>query len=284
MTSKRDFFRALKLAVGDSFISKNFCKEESMKRLILAIAIAAIFATGSVVYAGQFGPPEPAAKEGKTALGVGYFYYSAKIKPENTVNFKERVETQNQTYLQAGYGFAKNMEAYLRVGGADVKIKKAFDFDSPKDFKDGLKPFGTIGVKGVFDVTPSFGIGPFLQASLYSSYEDKKTGAYTGDTYTDTVKFKNQREINLGIGLQGKIGDAVIYGGPVAYWTKAKMEASSIGEVAGDIWTFSTTYKEKNNIGGFAGVRVPLTKSLNLEVEGQMKSRFSFGGSLTYAF
>ena len=54
-----------------------------MKKLILAIAIAAIFVTGSMVYAGQFGPLEPAAKEGKTALGVGYFYYSAKWKTKD---------------------------------------------------------------------------------------------------------------------------------------------------------------------------------------------------------
>ncbi len=41
-----------------------------MKKLVLVIAIAAIFVTGSMVYAGQFGPPEPAAKEGKVALGL----------------------------------------------------------------------------------------------------------------------------------------------------------------------------------------------------------------------
>ena len=52
----------------------------------------------------------------------------------------------------------------------------------------------------------------------------------------------------------------------------------------GETGTASTTLKEKNNIGGFAGVRVPLGKGFSLEVEGQMKSRFSFGGALTYAF
>ena len=39
-----------------------------MKKLILTIAIAAIFTTGSIAYAGQFGPPEPAAKEGKEGM------------------------------------------------------------------------------------------------------------------------------------------------------------------------------------------------------------------------
>ncbi|MBU4320292.1 MAG: hypothetical protein L6246_02950 [Thermodesulfovibrionales bacterium] len=120
-----------------------------MKKLILVIAIAAIFAMGSVVYAGQFGPPEPAAKEGKVSLGVGYFYSSAKLKPKNTVDWDEGKVTQNQAYLQLGYGFTKNWEAYLRVGGADSKIKDVFltSADDPDaagfkpDFKDGFKAF-----------------------------------------------------------------------------------------------------------------------------------------------
>ena len=268
-----------------------------MKKLILAIAIAAIFVTGSMVYAGQFGPLEPAAKEGKTALGVGYFYYSAKWKTKD-VGWDESKVTQNQAYLQLGYGVAKNWEAYLRVGGADSKLKDVFTTNADdstragfkSDFKDGYKPFGTIGVKGVFNVTPSFGIGPFLQASLYSSYKDSTSGTVSGYSETQEWKVKKPREINLGIGLQGKIGETIIYGGPVAYWAKAKIQETF--KVVGATYVAtgtntlasSTTYKEKNNIGGFAGVRLPLGKGINIEVEGQMKSKFSFGGALTYSF
>ncbi|MBA3071603.1 MAG: hypothetical protein FP829_05515 [Nitrospirae bacterium] len=277
-----------------------------MKKLVLVIAIAAIFVTGSMVYAGQFGPPEPAAKEGKVALGIGYFHYSAKSKPKDTVagvvstagdtvNWDEGKGTSNQAYLQLGYGFTKNWEAYLRVGGADSKAKDAFYTGAysagfKSDFNDGYKPFGTIGVKGVFNVTPSFGIGPFFQATLSSSYKDSTSGTLEGYSVTQEVKVNNPREINLGVGLQGKIGDVIIYGGPVAYWAKHKAEWT--GKVVGATWAvtgtdtlaFSTTYKEKNNIGGFAGVRVPLGKGLSLEVEGQMKSKFSMGGALTYSF
>ena len=267
-----------------------------MKKVMLVIVVLMLFAMGSVVYAGQFGPPEPAAKEGKASLGVGYFYYSAKYKPKDTVNFREFKGAQNQAYLQLGYGLAKNWEAYLRVGAADDKAAPGFETTDrsgiKSDFKDGYKPFGTIGVKGVFNISNSFGIGPFFQASLYSSYEDSTSGRVsTGSSETQTVKVKNPKEINLGIGLQGKIGETIIYGGPVAYWVKNKTEwAGKLG--AGTVYTatgtntyvVSTTYKEKNNIGGFAGIRIPLSKSLNLEVEGQLKSRFSMGGALTYAF
>ncbi|MBU4320291.1 MAG: hypothetical protein Q8N12_01330 [Thermodesulfovibrionales bacterium] len=97
------------------------------------------------------------------------------------------------------------------------------------------------------------------------------------------MKVKKPREINLGIGLQGKIGDAILYGGPVAYWAKAKAELTGTITGVGTL-TDSTTYKEKNNVGGFAGVRLPLGKNVSLEVEGQLKSRFSMGGALTYSF
>lgn len=265
-----------------------------MKKAVLIIAVLMLFAMGSIVYAGQFGPPEPAAKEGKVALGVGYFNYSAKWKSKNTEDGEEEKMNQNQAYLQLGYGFTKNWEAYLRVGGADAKVRDVFytSADDPdvagfkSDFKDGYKPFGTIGVKGVFNVTPSFGIGPFLQATLYSSYKDKTTGTYNVPPVTPAsqeIKVKNPREINLGVGLQGKIGETIIYGGPVAYWAKGKAEWTGTIEGVGTD-TESTTLKEKNNVGGFAGVRIPLSKSLKLEVEGQLKSRFSMGGALTYAF
>jgi hypothetical protein len=258
-----------------------------MKKLAVIIASFMLLATSSVVYAGQFGPPEPATKEGKVALGIGYFYYSSKFKPTDTVNWKEGKGTQNQAYLQLGYGFTKNWEAYLRVGEADSKGKDNFmtsgNYSGFKsDFKDGFKPFGTMGVKGVFNVSPSFGIGPFLQASLGSSYKDSTSGRYSGVSATQEMKVKKPREINLGVGLQGKIGEAIVYGGPVAYWARYKAEWNMTGGAIGSVP--STTYKEKNNIGGFAGIRLPLSKGLNFEVEGQLKSRFSMGGALTYSF
>lgn len=257
-----------------------------MKKAVVVAAALIFVLTGSISYAGQFGPPEPAAKEGKVALGIGYFHYSAKLKPKDTVDFEEQKTEQNQAYLQLGYGFVKNAEVYVRIGGSDLKVKDAFYTDlcdgCKSDFDDGYKPFGTIGAKGVFNVSDSFGIGPFFQATFYSSYKDKTSGTIFGFQVTQEAKLKNPWEANLGLGLQAKIGEAIIYGGPVAYMAKLKAEYTV--KAVGETFTESTTYKEKNNIGGFAGIRLPLGKNVGLEVEGQMKSRFSFGGALTYAF
>lgn len=261
-----------------------------MKRIALVIVFLIFLVADSLVYAGQFGPPEPVSKEGRLSLGIGYFYYSDRWEPKDSAWEKSKV-TQNQEYLQLGYSFIKNWEAYLRVGGADQKMTDMFDTstDSPDlagfnaTFKDGSKPFGTIGVRGVFNITPSLGIGPFFQGSFYSSYKDKTTGTFLGLSATQEMKVKKPREINLGVGFQSKIGKITLYGGPVAYWAKSRVDWEMIVPGVGTA-TASTTYKEKNNFGGFAGLRVPLGKAFTLEVEGQMKSELSGGASISYSF
>jgi hypothetical protein len=253
-----------------------------MRRLLLIGAFLILFTAVNVALAGQFGPPEPVAKEGNVSLGLGYSYYSAKWKPKDRGDWAEAKATQNQVYIRGSYSFIKNWEAYLGFGAADIKVKDAFDFDNPQDFKDSLKPFGTIGVKGVFNISPTFGIGPFLQASLFSDHKDGKSGTVLGIPVSETLKFKNPWEIDLGIGFQAKVGDAILYGGPVVYWSRARveLEATAHGITLSD----STTYKEKNNVGGFAGLRFSLGSGLNFEVEGQLKSKLSVGGFLVYSF
>jgi hypothetical protein len=265
-----------------------------MKKRVLVFAVLMLFVVmGSVAYAGQFGPPEPNAREGKVSLGLGYFYSSAKLKPKNAVDFKERKANQNQAYLQLSYGITKNWETYLRAGGADLKVKNFFDDPAitnigPVSLKDSMKPFGALGIKGIIyeSDNKSFGIGHFVQASFYSNYKDEWTLRELGwsDSGTAKVKWKKPWDINLGISAQAKLSEIILYAGPVAYWSKAKAEQDIQNLTAGSSDTSSTTYKEKNNVGGFAGLRIPLSKGLNLEVEGQLKSRFSMGGALTYSF
>jgi hypothetical protein len=41
---------------------------------------------------------------------------------------------------------------------------------------------------------------------------------------------------------------------------------------------------EKANVGAFLGVKLPLTKQLRFEIEGQYKGKTSVGGALSYSF
>jgi hypothetical protein len=187
-----------------------------MKKVITIVAVSMFILVGSVAYAEQFGPLEPAAKEGRIALGIGYFRSSAEWKPKDAGEGDKVI--QNKVYLQLSYSPVKNLELYARVGGADAKMKNVFTTNEElraellaegvtdpvvtgfkPDFKKGLKPFGTIGVKGFFNVSDSFGIGPFARVSIYSSYKDRNSGTVTGTiigeellaTGTEEAKVKN---------------------------------------------------------------------------------------------
>ncbi|HBA39861.1 MAG TPA: hypothetical protein DCZ05_09005 [Deltaproteobacteria bacterium] len=202
------------------------------KRLIIATLWTVLTLAASMIYAGQFGPPEPITNEGKVSIGVGYFHSSGKLNAENSSDLfiaQHKIQ-QNQPYLQAGYGFIKNWEAYLRVGGADLEVENAFSFDSSlsrsNTSRKGLRPFGTLGVKGLLYDGFYFGLGPFFQGSIFSSYEDKKTRVRPSGLCcnSDEVKIKNPWDVNFGIGVQTKLYGVTLYGGPFAYWTGYKAD------------------------------------------------------------
>lgn len=267
-----------------------------MKASAVLLAIIVLF-VGGAAYAGQFGPVDPAAKEGQFSVGIGAMHKQAKWEPNDDDFFEDSKVKQNQIYIQAGYGVVKNLEIYARLGLADLKINDAFLVD---DFDDGLKPFGTLGVKGVFPLTKAISIAPFAQASIYSNYSDDMTATDTlpaplevggvifpAGTYTVDVRGKVERpwEIDLGAALQAKVGDAIIYGGPVLYWSNAEFKAdvTLTGPVSG-AGSVSSDAEEKSNIGGFAGFRLPLAKGIAVEVEGQLKSKFSIAGAVLFSF
>ncbi|MBI2628179.1 MAG: hypothetical protein HYW71_01935 [Candidatus Niyogibacteria bacterium] len=262
----------------------------SMNRMKLIMIMFLVFfaVTINTAHSGQFGAPEPVAKEGKFSLGVGYFYFSDKWTPQDT-GWIEAKPVANQPYVQVSYGFMKNAEAYLRLGASDLKVSSAFPSGTglsgfKSEFSDGFKPFATVGVKGVFNITSSLGVGPFAQAGLYSdSYSDSTSGAIFGFPATMEMKIKNPSHFDLGMAIQNKIRGITLYAGPFVHWSKADVEGKIIIPGVGTA-ADSTTYKEKNNFGGFAGARVPLGKKFNLEVEGQMRNEFSLGSSLTYLY
>lgn len=273
---------------------------------ITALLMVFILLPSNLTYAGQFGPPEPAAGEGKLSIAVGYVHLSGKLHPERGKRFIQQHDIErNQVYLQAGYGFVTNWEAYLRVGGSDFKIDNAFPLaarnGSSDIFNDSFNPFGTFGLKGLLYDGSYFGIGPFLQASLFSNYKDKtkyrgfdpacevlqlgNCGPLFITDRSDELKVKHPWDVNLGLDFQSKIYGITFYGGPFAYWTgyKARFKIESTG---GASFFDATHYREKNNFGGFVGLRTPLpwVERVHAEVEGQFKNKGSVGISLHYLF
>lgn len=139
-----------------------------MKRLILVIAIAAIFATGSMVYAGQFGPPEPAAKEGwefnggRLYLDIGL--QSAYLKGDTTYHIsfpggESELEFPLKTFLwgpKVGLGYKNpqgqekirlNARWLTNIGHGSGKMKDSDWIEDEYDGHPGLDIYSESNIK-----------------------------------------------------------------------------------------------------------------------------------------
>lgn len=268
-----------------------------MKKICI-IAVALLIFSGGIGYAGQFGAPEPLAKEGKVAFGIGYFYSNEKLKPSDdaflgTADFWQKARfMQNTAYLQGSYGIFKNWEVFGRLGFADLQASDTFNWNTyTDDFKDTYQVFGTLGIKGVMYSNPSFAMGPFstfsigpiLKGSYYSDYQDSAMGAIGGTAVTMTYSAKDMWDASFALAMQTKLNSVILYAGPFAYWRNIKSELTV--QITGTgIFTDSTKYESENNVGGFAGIRVPIMKNVNFELEGQYTNSFSAGAAVVYSF
>jgi hypothetical protein len=258
-----------------------------MKRVFILSCIILFLLLSNSSYGALFGPAEPKAdpEKNKFAFDAGYFYQTANMEPSSSAWDNQKIQ-QNNAYLQVSFAPVKYFEMYLRGGAADFKAPDAFNLGTTTvNFGDNPKMFGTAGIKYFLYNSQNFGFAPFLQGSYYSTYKDNIGFVSAGTTYSTEVKFKNPWDINVGFILQAKLQKITFYGGPFAYWFKTKVENSTSPALAGSAnANSSTTYEEQNNIGGFLGVRIPITGNISFDVEGQYKSRFSIGGSASYRF
>lgn len=255
-----------------------------MKKIVLTAAILLMFVF-SIAYAGPFGPAEPVVAPGKAAVEVGYFRYSENLKPSDNAfagasDFWQKTGiTQNQVYVQLSYGI-KAWEVYGRIGMADFKAADAFVFDaSPADAKDKARFYGTLGAKRIVYSSGPFSLSPFIQASYYGNFSDTAQGNVAGSPVELKYSTSKSWDAYAGVSGQMKLSRATLFAGPFLYVKRMKMEMES-GIGSND----ATRFREANNIGGFAGVRVPVGEKMSVDLEVQYTNRLSAGAGLAYKF
>jgi hypothetical protein len=236
---------------------------------------------------GPFGPPQPIHKDGGGLhTAIGYWY-----QQDTYANGAEYATRQNQIYSEAGYGSRDRWEVYARIGLSDLKISDAFasqaslTVPAKNDFTEGWKFFSTLGMKGFYPLNETFGIGAFLQGTYsFSDYTDNVSGTSAGAPFTVEVAVKGLWDVRLGVGLQATLPSGVkAYAGPYAGFSEATLSPSAF--VAGmPITAGETTIKTKTNLGGYAGIEVPLAKGFRLNVEGQYADRLSVGIAVPYVY
>lgn len=255
-----------------------------MRKMTCFTVVLFLLATG-VVHAGQFGAATPSAKPGQISQEVGYFRSEGQWTTSNGGPFDDGVLTQNQVYLQAGYGLAPLWEGYFRLGGADAELENAFADPEDSTLSDGIMPFVSLGVRGLLFDSEYFDVGAFAQGSYFAPYEDSKS--YVDPDFgaiKETLELKHLWEGNVGFTLQGSLGRHAVYAGPVLYFGKGKLYAEAeTAAVPGFTDKSDETYELDGNLGGIAGISLSLANYLNLTVEGQYRGEeYSVGASLAY--
>jgi hypothetical protein len=239
-------------------------------------------------HAGQFGPATPAARPGQVSQEVGYFHSRADwTTDDEDKGFGDRKLSQNQIYLQAGYGLAPGWEAYFRLGGADLRMGKTVSVLNESDEpSDSFAPFATLGARGLLYDGQAFDLGLFAQGSYFFPYEDR-VGGEIGESpdpvlpAEEKLKLQHLWDVDAGLTLQGSFRQVTLYAGPFLYYGQGKMRSKV--EALGLSDSSTSTYEPDGYLGGMAGIRIPLFRHIYLILEGQTRSgEFSAGGAVSY--
>ncbi len=252
--------------------------------LVFTVLIAVLCAAGTARPEGMFNPPALSAPEradDKTvSFSLGYYFQKTKlIAHGETEEILLKPERQH-IYAQFGYRFSEFAEGYLRVGAANFK------FTEPSvEFKGAYGTLVSLGLNAIVYSSPNFSIGPTLQITYNSasSGEAKFISDNTSLSFKGGMRLwavKGISDITAGIAAQVKLPyNFGVYGGPFAYWSRFEVTETENG-----VKSFEVKFREKNNAGGFAGIRYSPIRNLDVFFESVLKSRFGYGASVAYYF
>ncbi len=246
------------------------------KTAVLAlVTVGALVLSSIPAFAQDFGPPMPYAGKGQFAIAGGYTRSMSEWVVEGQDD-KVGDVTRNLLFVQGNYGLWKGIECYARVGVADLAIE--YDPDVwTADFEDGYAAFVSVGIKSLFKSHLPLTMGPFIQYTYYSDYENDDVGGAD-------VQYDEVYDLSMGVSIQHGLEMATVYGGGFAYWSKATEQWVEVTAQSGSGNAPVCDLAEDRNIGGFLGVNVPVSAGVNLNAEGQYKSDIAFTVSLNMAF
>ena len=246
------------------------------KTAVLALVTVGALMLGSIpAFAQAFGPPMPYAHEGKFAVAGGFARSMSEWVVEGQDD-KVGDVTKNMLFVQGNYGLWKGVECYARVGVADLTVEYDQDLLTA-DFEGDYAAFASIGIKSLFKTHLPLMMGPFIQYTYYSDYEDDDVGGAE-------VEYDEVYDLSMGVSLQHQVSLATLYGGGVIYWSKATEHWTYLVAALDDDCTEVCDLAEDGTVGGFVGVDIPVSASMRFNLEGQYRSDITFSVALNMAF
>jgi hypothetical protein len=236
---------------------------------------------------GPFGPPETLSRQtGGLNTAIGYWY-----NEDTYSNGADHIIRQNEIYSQVAYGASNVWEIYGRLGVTDMKISDAFRSSAAttttfkSDFAENAKFSGTLGAKGFYSFNKIFGVGASIRGTYYfNNFTDDVAGRVSGIPFTTDLKVNDLWDVNFCLGFQALAPAGIkLYAGPYIYYSEGKASLGanipSLDYAAG-----GTIIRNKTNIGGFAGLDIPLALGFRLNIEGQYADRLSAGAAVSYVY
>ena len=278
-----------------------------MKKLIVAFLVVVSFV--SFANAQHIGPATPAVNiSGGVAspnVGIGYGYIKSEWEVDDInlgdveINFGglefdlgdiepilnsidvsvgDIELNQNQVYVHIGAVFGDestpNYEVFARIGVADLEADDG-------DFDGDAEMIYAVGMRNEFYQGQVFGIGGVLQASYIDSFDDSTTLSVDGETFKAKASVESMYDAELGLPIQAKINNGILYFGPLVYLSGADMDFKVSNDIASI--SFDTEIEEDRNFGAFGGLAWR-TENLSFEVEGKYRSDFTVGGLFSFVF
>lgn len=254
--------------------------ESKGKIRLLGIVVIMVGLSGSPAFAlDPMGPPRAGVSEGQFSFGTDMSYGEMDLKltggkwanpntdPVAGTLLDRTIKGFETTklYATAGYGFAKNWEAFLGIGATKSEFGDDL-WNSGEDFDSGIG----LGVRGgvkttIFDLPElDLQLGGLIQLN-WANYDGKlTTSQQVGPDFVEL----DLMEMQIAVGATYLWADGLtIYAGPFLQYIRGDLEQLDVGGFD-DTWDID----EGPTWGVYLGALVDLTENCIVNIEYQQSS------------
>ena len=260
-----------------------------VKKLLLDAAIAVLYSCCSVTFAlDPIGPPAGTLKRGQFGIGADYSFSDMDFKAKGrstlttyNVNSGDIIGIQSQkqrlsldgvevhkAYANLGYGITDNLEAFLRLGAADVEWRD----DGDTHFSFGLRTGVTLYQKDA------------LQLSALAQYSWAESGfdslplttVIGANPYPLVTSGRlNMQELQIALGPTYELTKSIsLYGGGFFHFTDGKLNLigrTSTTGIPGIGYYLDSSYDidQVSELGAYIGAKIKTTNNISYSIEYQ---------------
>jgi hypothetical protein len=246
---------------------------------LVAILVVAGVLAPSALALDPLGPPAAGLGKGNWGIGVDYSYSQMTFEriPTTWSSAKTTVGTKmHKVYGNIGYGLSENVDAFVRLGGANLEWARI-----------PSRSYDWKGEDGDWDIVWGGGIKATLSESADVSWgilaqfsEGDLTGSQkTSDGYEGGYKIKLQ-EMQIAAGPTWKASDSVkLYGGPFVHlirgkWNDVTWDDKHLKPIEQESW-----------LGAYIGAAIELSSNTQFTVEYQYTAdAYAVAGGLCWKF